>query len=213
MSIGGFGVNHKRRQFVIWSDLDGALDKPIEVGPNRAEGVHGLLRRTLGIRNGISRHHLERYLAEAAWRINHLHNKLESQSYDGEVNRTLSLMCDVLAGAAGRQITVRELRGEPQKKRDRSAGKNKRRAEPSRPESKQKRLLPFRQIVPGASQPEADRAREKPAEPKSSQMPEPPAASPAKDEPRYPTPPEEDVTKIEPAQSRPPEKPEQFIAA
>ena len=206
-------VNHKRRQFVIWSDLDGALDKPIEVGPNRAEGVHGLLRRTLGIRNGISRHHLERYLAEAAWRINHLHNKLESQSYDGEVNRTLSLMCDVLAGAAGRQITVRELRGEPQKKRDRSAGKNKRRAEPSRPESKQKRLLPFRQIVPGASQPEADRAREKPAEPKSSQMPEHPAASPAKDEPRYPTPPEEDVTKIEPAQSRPPEKPEQFIAA
>ena len=206
-------VNHKRRQFVIWSDLDGALDKPIEVGSNRAEGVHGLLRRTLGICNGISRHHLERYLIEAMWRINHLHNKLESKSYDGEERRNLSLMCDVLAGAAGRQITEQELRGEPQKKRDRSAGKNKWRAEPSRPEYKQPHLLPFHQIVPGASQPEADRAREKPAEPKPSQMPEHPAASPAKDEPRYPTPPDENVPKIQPAQSGPPEKPEQFMAA
>ena len=206
-------VNHKQRQFVMWSDLDGALDKPIEVGSNRAEGVHGLLRRTLGIRNGISRHHLERYLIEAVWRINHLHNELESKSYDGEERRNLSLMCDVLAGAAGRQITEQELRGEPQKKRDRSAGKNKWRAEPSRPEDKQPHLLPFHQIVPGASQPEADRAREKPAEPKSSQMPEHPAASPAKDEPRYPTPPDENVPKIQPAQSGPPEKPEQFMAA
>ena len=206
-------VNHKRRQFVIWSDLDGALDKPIEVGSNRAEGVQGLLRRTLGICNGISRHHLERYLIEAMWRINHLHNKLESKSYDGEERRNLSLMCDVLAGAAGRQITEQELRGEPQKKRDRSAGKNKWRAEPSRPEYKQPHLLPSRQIVPGASQPEADRAREKPAEPKPSQMPEHPAASPAKDEPRYPTPPDENVPKIQPAQSGPPEKPEQFMAA
>ena len=198
-------VNHKRRQFVIWSDLEGALDKPIEVGVNRAEGKHAFLRRTLRIRNGIGRHHLERFLAEAAWRINYLHNKVESEAFDGPERRHLSLIYDILSGAAGREITVRELRGEPQQKRDRSAGKNARRAETPRPEGKQPHMLPSGLIVPSASQPEADRARAKPGEPKPSQMPEHPAASPAKDEPRYPMPPEEDAPKSAPAQSDPPE--------
>ena len=206
-------VNHKRRQFAIWSDLEGALDKPIEVGVNRAEGKHAFLRRTLRIRNGISRHHLERFLAEAAWRINYLHNQVESEAFDGPERRHLSLIYDILSGAAGREITVRELRGEPQKKRDRSAGKNARHAEPPRPEGKQRHLLPSGPIVPGASQPEADRARAKPGEPKPSQMPEHPAASPAKDEPRYPMPPEEDAPKSAPAQSGPPEEPGPFTAA
>ena len=206
-------VNHKRRQFVKWSDLEGALDERIEVGVNRAEGVHTFFRRTLRIRNGIGRHHLERYLAEAAWRINHLCNRVESQSYAGEERRNLVLMRHVLSGAAGRQITVKELRGEPQKKRDRSAGKNPRRADASRPESTQPHLLPSGPIVPGASQPAADRARAKPGEPKPSQMPEPPAASPAQDEPRYLMPPEEDAPKGAPAQSGPPEEPGQLTAA
>ena len=97
-------VNHKRFQFLKYSNLDGTVDKPIEVTTNRVEGKQGFMRRTLRIHNGISRHHLERYLAEAAWRINHLHNRLESQNYEGAERRNLSLMRDVLAGAAGREI-------------------------------------------------------------------------------------------------------------
>ena len=206
-------VNHTQRRYVIWSDLEGALDERIEVGVNRAEGKHAFLRRTLRIRNGIDRHHLERFLAETAWRINHRHNRVESEAFAGPGRRHLSLIYDILSGAAGREITERELRGEPQKKRDRSAGKNARRADASRPEGKQPPLLPSGPIVPGASQSAADRARAKPGEPKPSQMPEHPAASPAKDEPRYPMPPEEDAPKGAPAQSGPPEEPRQLTTA
>ena len=97
-------VIHKQFQFLKYSNLGVLIfDKVIEVTVNRAEGTHAFLRRTLSIRNGISRHHLERYLAEAVWRINHLHNKLESQNYEGGERRNLSLMRDVLGGATRRK--------------------------------------------------------------------------------------------------------------
>ena len=170
-------VNHKRFQFLKYSDLGGALDKPIEVTVNRAEHIHGFMRRTLRIRNGIGRHHLERYLAEAMWRINHLHNKVESLAYDGEDRRNLSLMRDVLAGAAGRTITLKDLRGAPQKKRDKSSKRTMTAPVPSDERPEQKPLVPHTPIVPGAQQAENDKAEVKPSQSCPSPTPHPVPAS------------------------------------
>ena len=145
-------VIHKHFEFQKYSNFGGILDIAIEVTVNRCEGEHAFLRRTLRIRNGISRHHLERYLAEAVWRINHLHNRLESRGYKGGERRNLSLMRDVLAGATRRKMTLRDLRGKPQRKRDRTLEKT-RTAPVSDPAVPQQRpLLPPGPIVPGASQ-------------------------------------------------------------
>ena len=142
-------VIHKDFQFLKHVIVDG-ID--IEVTSNRVEGKQAFLRVTLRIRNGISRHHLDRYLAEAVWRINHLHNRVESRDYEGEERRNLSLMRDVLAGATRMKLTVGDLRGEPMKKRDRTLRRN-RTAPVSAPAGPQQRpLLPPGPIVPGASQ-------------------------------------------------------------
>ena len=178
-------VNHKRFQFLKYSDFGGALDKPIEVTVNRAEHIHGFMRRTLRIRNGIGRHHLERYLAEAMWRINHLHNKVESLAYDGEDRRNLSVMRDVLAGAAGRKITLKDLRGAPQKKRDKSSKRTMTAPVPSDERPEQKTLVPHTPIVPGAQQAENDKAEVKPSQSCPSPTPHPVPASHEKPEQRF----------------------------
>ena len=142
-------VIHKHFQFLKHVIVDG-ID--VEVTSNRVEGKQAFLRVTLRIRNSISRHHLDRYLAEAVWRINHLHNRVESRDYEGEERRNLSLMRDVLAGATRMKLTVGDLRGEPMKKRDRTLRRN-RTAPVSAPAGPQQRpLLPPGPIVPGASQ-------------------------------------------------------------
>ena len=155
-------VIHKHFEFLKYSDLGGILDKVIEVTTNRVEGKQGFVRRTLRIRNGISRYHLDRYLLEAAWRINHLHNRVESRNYDGEKRRNLSLMGDVLAGAAGRKLTLADLRGEPQERRDWTLEKNRTApvSAPARPQ--QRPLLPPGPIVPGASQSGSGKVEVKP---------------------------------------------------
>ena len=178
-------VNHKRFQFLKYSDFGGALDKPIEVTVNRAEHIHGFMRRTLRIRNGIGRYHLERYLAEAMWRINHLHNKVESLAYDGEDRRNLSLMRDVLAGAAGRKITLKDLRGAPQKKRDKSSKRTMTAPVPSDERPEQKTMVPYTPIVPGAQQAENDKAEVKPSQSCPSPTPHPVPASHEKPEQRF----------------------------
>ena len=142
-------VIHKHFQFLKHVNLDGV---DVEVTSNRAEGTFAFLRVTLGIRNGVSRHHLDRYLQEAAWRINHLHNRLESQAYDGEERRNLSLMRDVLAGASRRKMILGDLRGKPQEKRDRTRDKNRTAPVSDPAEPQQRPLLPPGPIVPGASQ-------------------------------------------------------------
>ena len=48
------------------------------------------MRRILVIHNDISLHHLDRYLAEVTWRINQLHNRLESLA-TGALGRGTSL--------------------------------------------------------------------------------------------------------------------------
>ena len=155
-------VIHKQFQFLKYSNLGDIFDKVIEVTVNRAEGTHAFLRRTLSIRNGISRHHLERYLAEAVWRINHLHNKLESQNYEGGERRNLSLMRDVLSGATRRKLTLRDLRGKPQKKRDNTLEKNRTAPASAPAEPQQRPLLPPGPIVPGASQSGSGKVEVKP---------------------------------------------------
>ena len=190
-------VNHKRFQFLKYSDLGGVLNKSIEVTSNRVEGKYGFVRRALRIRNGISRDHLERYLIEAAWRINHLHNSLESQNHDRDERRNLTLMRGVLAGAAGRKITLRDLRGEPQQKRDTSSKRNRTAPVSSHDVPKQPVLLPPGPIVPGASQSESGQIEAKPEQTRPAQVPRP----------------EEDVTGSKPAPSGPPEESEQVLAA
>jgi len=170
-------VNHKRFQFLYYSDLQGALDKAIEVGTNRVEGVHGFLRRTLRIRNGISRHHLERYLIEAMWRINHLHNLVETENFEGDERRNLSLMREVLAGAAGRKITLKDLRGEPQQKRDKSSKRTRTAPAPSDGKPEQKTIAPNTTIVPGVQQAEKDGAEVKADQPHPPKGPNPVPAS------------------------------------
>ena len=142
-------VIHKDFQFLKHVIVDG-ID--IEVTSNRVEGKQAFLRVTLRIRNGISRHHLERYLAEAAWRINHLHNRVESRDYEGEERRNVSLMRDVLAGATRMKLTVGDLRGKPLKKRDRTLEKDRTVPVSSNTEPKQRPLLPPGPIMPCAPQ-------------------------------------------------------------
>ena len=67
------------------------------------------MRRILVIHNDISLHHLDRYLAEVTWRINQLHNRLESLGYWGDGTRNLSLMRDVLAGSSGGDVRLGDL--------------------------------------------------------------------------------------------------------
>ena len=184
-------VNHKRFQFLKYSDLGSALDKPIEVTVNRAEGIHGFMRRTLRIRNGITRHYLERYLAEAMWRINHLHNKVESKAYDSEERRNLSLMRDVLAGAAGRKVTLQDLRGEPQRKHDTNF-KRTRTAPvpvPSDETPIQRTLPPPAPMVSGTSQPESGQIKTKLNQPHPARAPRPGRASHTKPVQRHLPPP------------------------
>ena len=202
-------VNHKKRQFKIYSNLDGALDKPIEVGSNGAEGKHAFLRRTLGIRNGISRHHLERYLLEAMWRINYLHNELESQKYVGEERRNLSLMMDLLAGAAGRKITRQDLLGEPQKKRDRSSRRTRTAPVSSPEKTEQPALLPHGPIVPGASQSESRQVKQKRHQTHPPQKLEHPVLLPSGPIVPGPSQFESRQVKQKRRQTRPPRKPQQ----
>ena len=135
-------VNHKRLQWLRYSDLNGILEEPIEVTTNRTEGKQGFARRTLRVHNSISRYHLERYLLEVMWRMNRLHNRIESQAYDDDERRNLSLMRDVLAGAAGRKITLKDLRGEPQKKRHKSLKRTRTAPATSHEKPEQQLLLP-----------------------------------------------------------------------
>ena len=113
------------RKFLTYELLHGEFAKHTEVTTNRVEAKNSVVRRSFRLRNGITRHHLDRYLLELAWRMNHLHNRVESRSYEGGERRNLSLMRDVLAGASRRKMILGDLRGKPQEKRDRTRDKNR----------------------------------------------------------------------------------------
>ncbi len=140
------------RKFLTYMLLHGEFAKHTEVTTNRVEAKNSVVRRSFRLRNGITRHHLDRYLMELAWRINHQHNRLESQNYDGRERRELSLMRNVLAGASRRKMILGDLRGKPQEKRDRTRDKNRTAPVSDPAEPQQRPLLPPGPIVPGASQ-------------------------------------------------------------
>ena len=155
------------RQFQCYKRLEGELGKCTLITTNRVEGKNSIFRRSFRLRNGITRHHLDRYLLEVAWRINYLHNRVESRSYEGGERRNLSLMRDVLAGATRRKMVLRDLRGKPQRKRDRILEKN-RTAPVSDPAGPQQRpLMPPGPIVPGASQSGSGKVEVKPHQTRS----------------------------------------------
>ena len=150
------------RQFQIYKRLEGEFGKSTRVATNGTEGKNSIFRRSFRIRNGITRHHLDRYLFEVAWRINYLHNRVESRSYEGGERRNLSLMRDVLAGATRRKLTLRDLRGKPQEKRERTLEKNRTAPASDPAEPQQRPLLPPGPIVPGASQSGSGKVEVKP---------------------------------------------------
>lgn len=181
-------VIHKRFQFLKCVPLNG---KDIEVTSNRVEGKQSHLRRTLRFRNGISRHHLERYLAEAAWRINHLHNRGESEAYDGGERRILSLMRDVIAGAAGRKMTLRDLRGKPQKRGDRIRERNRTAPVTASTDPQQPPLMASTPTVLGALQFQRGQVKAKPNQNCPTQLTLAFGDSQAEDEQPQQVPPEE----------------------
>ena len=153
----------KGRQFLTYMLLHGESAKHTEVTTNRVEAKNSVVRRSFRLRNGITRHHLDRYLMELAWRINHQHNRLESRNYDGRERRELSLMRDVLAGATRMKLTVGDLRGEPpQETPDRIREKNRTAPASDPAEPQQRPLTPPRPIVPGASQSGSGQVEAKP---------------------------------------------------
>ena len=139
------------RKFLTYMLLHGEFAKHTEATTNRVEGKNSVFRRSFRIRNGITRHHLDRYLMELAWRINHQHNRLESRNYDGRERRELSLMRDVLAGASRGKMILGDLRGKPQRKGDGIREKNRTAPASDPAEPQQRPLLPTGPIVPGAS--------------------------------------------------------------
>ena len=150
------------RKFLTYMLLHGESAKHTEVTTNRVEAKNSVVRRSFRLRNGITRHHLDRYLMELAWRINHQHNRLEIRNYDGRERRELSLMRNVLAGALRRKLTLRDLRGKPQEKRDRTRDKNRTAPASDPAEPQQQPLLPPGPIVPGAAQAGGGQVKAKP---------------------------------------------------
>ena len=142
----------KGRKFLAYMRLHGEFGKETEITTNRVEGTNSTARRSFRNRNGIGRHHLDRYLMELAWRINYQHNKVESQNYKGEERRELSLMRDILAGATRRKLVLGDMRGEPHKKRDRALEKNRTAPVSASSQPQQPPLMPSEPIGLGAPQ-------------------------------------------------------------
>ena len=88
---------------------DGKM-KTIYVTTLHIEGSWGFLKRALRIPLTVSYKHFPRYLAEAQWRISHLHNRKEAEAFTGDERRNLLLMGQIVANMPHRRITVKEIR-------------------------------------------------------------------------------------------------------
>ena len=84
--------------------------KTIYVTTLHIEGSWGFLKRALRIPRTVSHKHFPRYLAEAQWRISHLHNRKEAEAYTGEERRNYALMGHIVANVPHRWTTVQEIR-------------------------------------------------------------------------------------------------------
>ena len=104
-------VIHSAFDFAHREEIDGPDGKKtIYVTTLHIEGSWGFLKRSLRIPLTVSHKHFPRYLAEAQWRISHLHNRKEAEAYTGKERRNLVLMGQIIANMPYRWITVKGIR-------------------------------------------------------------------------------------------------------
>ena len=105
-------VIHSAHDYAHREEITGpdGKKKTIYVMTLHIEGSWGFLKRALRIPLTVSHKHFPRYLAEAQWRISHLHNRKEAEAYTGDERRNLLLMGQIVANMPHRRITVKEIR-------------------------------------------------------------------------------------------------------
>ena len=80
-------VIHKYFQFGRGAELYGKGKGWFYITTNRIEGKWGRVRRSMRVTTTVTRKYFPMYLDEVMWRINHLSNLLEAESYEGEERR------------------------------------------------------------------------------------------------------------------------------
>ena len=105
-------VIHSAHDYAHREEITGpdGKKKTIYVTTLHIEGSWGFLKRALRIPRTVSHKHFPRYLAEAQWRISHLHNRKEAEAYTGEERRNYVLMGHIVANMPHRRTTVQEIR-------------------------------------------------------------------------------------------------------
>ena len=102
-------VIHKYFDYGHVEELKGKGNGRFYITTDRIEGSWGLLKRALRIPVTASCKYFPLYLAEAMWRINHIRNRLEAESYTGEDRRVLALMGQLLANGSISRLTTDEI--------------------------------------------------------------------------------------------------------
>ena len=102
-------VIHKDFDFGHAAELYGEGNGWYYITTNRIEGSWGLLRSALRIPGTASCKYFPLYLAEVMWRINHISNRLEAESYKGEERRIAALMGQLVASMGNRRLNIDEL--------------------------------------------------------------------------------------------------------
>lgn len=105
-------VIHSAYDYAHHEEITGpdGKQKTIYVTTLHIEGSWGFLKRALRIPLTVSHKHFPRYLSEAQWRINRLHNRKEAEAYNGEERRNYVLMGQIVANMPHRWTTVQEIR-------------------------------------------------------------------------------------------------------
>ena len=102
-------VIHKKFEFGRRAELYGEGRGWFYITTNRIEGKWGRVRRYLRVTTTVTRKYFPMYLDEAMWRINHLGNRLEAESYEGEDRRGVALMGQIVANIGSRRLNPKEL--------------------------------------------------------------------------------------------------------
>ena len=103
-------VIHKNFEFGRAEELKGEGNGWSYITTNRIEGSWGRVRRAQRIPTTVTRKFFPLYLDEVMWRINHLGNRLEAESYKGAERRGAALMGQIVANMGKRRLNPKELR-------------------------------------------------------------------------------------------------------
>ena len=103
-------VIHKHFEFGRRAELHGEGKGWFYITTNGIEGKWGRVRRSLRVTTTVTRKYFPMYLDEAMWRINHLGNRLEVESYEGEERRGVALMGQIVANIGSRRLNPKGLR-------------------------------------------------------------------------------------------------------